>query len=108
MDWDFLIQAKTANDDNVPHGLPAGSEVWLGWTPEAGGWYQWNKARSWAKRFSSASEGLAAARQCPGPWFYKPDPTSITAVPVPKLESAAEEIARLRAENAELRRRLGI
>lgn len=66
-----------------------GDRVWLYWTDESGGWWQWSNAEGWAYRFQSKddkrlSDALRSSVNM-GPWFYKPDPKTIEVRPVPAI-----------------------
>jgi len=52
--------------------------VWLGYTTEGGGWYQWGTNAANAHHFHGEKSARDAARSCPGPSYNMPDPASIT------------------------------
>lgn len=79
----FVIRASVAerpSTDAYKHINP-GDIVWLGWTPEGGGWYQWRESVEQAKLFDDPAVGLREGLLA-GPWFYKPSPESVEAVKV--------------------------
>ena len=85
----YVIRARVAEDsrDGVWQ-VKKDSFVWLYWSHEGGGWWQWGP-EGWARRFE-AKEGReyeAALRDAPkvGPWFNKPDPATIETVAVPAI-----------------------
>lgn len=79
----FVIRAKVAKrpETDAYKSINSGDIVWLGWTSEGGGWYQWRDAIEQAKVFDDPAVGL---REGPlaGPWFYRPTPESVEAVKV--------------------------
>lgn len=54
--------------------------VWLSWTDEAGGWYQWTHHEPWAKIFTDKLAAERAVDACPGPWFSIPEKRTIRLV----------------------------
>jgi hypothetical protein len=79
---EFVVRAKVAETPGNLKGIKAGDTVWLGWSNEGGGWYQWRDGIMQARPFDTPERALRAASSCPGPWFYKPTPESIEAVAV--------------------------
>ena len=56
-----------------------GDEVWLYWSEEGGGWWQWGP-KGWAYTFMNKLEAEKAPKGCPGPWYNVPDPETIEIV----------------------------
>ena len=85
----YVITALIAEDsrDGV-WKKKKGDRVWLYWSPEGGGWWQWGP-EGWARRFESKSgreyEAAMFSASNAGPWFNKPDPATIEAVSVPAI-----------------------
>ena len=81
----------------VKEGKHEGESVWVGWTPEGGGWWQWGP-EAWAERFPSETDprfedAMRSARgetwttkSC-GPWYYYPDMSTVKSVRVPAIVS---------------------
>lgn len=80
--------AEVADRGNTVWDKKKGERVWLYWTEESGGWWQWGP-EEWAYRFESLDSPKIqeALRSCPtmGPWYNSPDPKSIKTVPVPAI-----------------------
>ena len=77
----------------VADGEHKGERVWITWSPEGGGWWQWGP-EGWAERFASTKdERFKDALRCAkgetwtkascGPWYYAPDLATIEAREVP-------------------------
>ena len=77
--------------NHAPLKIRKGDAVWLSWTPEGGGWFQWSKDEAWAREFEGEAAGMKAASGCPGPWYYETDPASVEAVSV--LSESSKPIA---------------
>lgn len=87
----YVITALVAEDSEKRH--PAidrkkGDRIWLYWTDEGGGWWQWG-SEGWAYRFQSMDdkklqEALSSAPKM-GPWYNRPDPKTIEVRPVPAI-----------------------
>lgn len=52
--------------------------VYLTWSSEGGGWYQWSTVKHWAKTFVSEKAALSAADGCPGPTVCLPQDGTVT------------------------------
>lgn len=77
----------------VRHENGVETKVYLSWTDEGGGWYQWDTNKSRAKKFKSVTSAISAASCCPGPWYYIPMKSTMT---VEEVESdKAEEYRRV-------------
>ena len=70
----------------VAEGEHKGERVWIYFSEEGGGWWQWGP-EGWAKRFE-AKEGhkyddalLCAPKT--GPWYYRVDPARVEVRAVP-------------------------
>lgn len=84
----YIITAKTVKDSPTVK-VEKGERIWLYWSPEGGGWWQWSKAKDWAERFPDKNgprfkDAIACAPDV-GPWFYVPDPETIETVAVPAI-----------------------
>lgn len=86
----YIITALIKDGD--PEGYwrsQKGDKIYLYWTDEGGGWWQWSNAIGWAYRFQSMDDPklAEALRSAPkmGPWFYRPDPSTIKVVPTPAI-----------------------
>lgn len=73
----------------------AGEKVWLYWSPEGGGWWQWGP-EGWAKRFAGdhgaefedalkCAKGETWLRDTVGPWYNKPEISTIKVERVPAI-----------------------
>lgn len=73
----------------VKEGEKKGRRVFLYWSPEGGGWWQWNEAEGWAERFEAkAGHRFEDAVLCApdvGPWYNRPDPETIEVREVPAI-----------------------
>jgi hypothetical protein len=72
----YVVRGKVAKA--APSIIKKGDTVWLGWTDESGGWFQWapgDPAR--AHYFSSPDEARKVGLRQHGPWSSMPDPKSI-------------------------------
>lgn len=70
----------------VAKGEHKGERVWIYFSEEGGGWWQWGP-EAWAKRFEKKEgrdfdDALLCAPKV-GPWYYSVDPESIEARAVP-------------------------
>jgi hypothetical protein len=84
-------------------------EVYLDWSDEGGGWYQWRSSRSWAKLFDTEKEAIRAAKECTGPWFNKPERSTIAVEAVespPSITSLESQLADALAANQVMREAL--
>lgn len=112
---DMLIEASSAAAQTARDGLPEGmvlipstppfkpkyaasgvrtvngerTTVWLRYSEEGGGWYQWDTSKSGAHLFDSEEEAWDAALGCPGPHYNMPAKSSIAAhlVDCPKAKA---------------------
>lgn len=75
--------------------------VWMNWTDESGGWYQWG-SEGWRKAFETKEDALKIARTWDvGPWYDKPDEDTIDAIEIDvplSREELEAEVMRLRAQ----------
>lgn len=78
----FIARGAVAETPDRLRTIKKGDTVWLGWTHEGGGWYQWQADMNSAKLFDDPENAGKAARTCPGPWFYQPSPESIEVVEI--------------------------
>lgn len=66
-----------------------GKRIYLYWTPEAGGWWQWSTSKGWAYRFQPDQDVKLenALKEAPkmGPHFYWPEPKTIEVISVPTI-----------------------
>lgn len=79
----------------VADGQHKGEHVWICWSPEGGGWWQWTNAERWAKRFTQDDREFKGALACAkgetgdktscGPWYLRPDMDSIEIRAVPAI-----------------------
>lgn len=80
----------------VEKGDDKGRKVFLGWTEEGGGWWQWSLHKSGANRFTDTdNERFKDAIRCAtgktwtkstcGPWYYMPDISSVKVEEVPAI-----------------------
>lgn len=80
----------------VNEGEYKGQKVWLYWSAEAGGWWQWSRDAQWACRFEHASgeryedamKSAKGSKWMPngcGPWYYFVDLNSVEVEPVPAI-----------------------
>lgn len=51
--------------------------VYLYFSEEGGGWYQWGTRKDNARQFKTEKAALNAAKSCPGPWYHIPAKSSI-------------------------------
>ncbi len=86
----------------VKDGEHKGETVWLYWSPEGGGWWQWSSAKGCAYRFSSkddqrfkdawpCAKGETWLGHTVGPWYYMPDIETIECVPSSSQETKGAE-----------------
>lgn len=79
----------------VAEGEHIGERVWIYWSPEGGGWWQWGP-EGWAFRFDSTeSDRFIDALKCAkgetwlkksvGPWYHYPDMATIEVRAVPAI-----------------------
>jgi hypothetical protein len=83
----YVITGIVAED--APHvRVKKGDRVWLYWSHEGGGWWQWG-SEGWARRFEQkAGREYDDAVKCApkvGPWYSMPDPATIETVAVPAI-----------------------
>lgn len=83
----YIVRGKTAKDaDNLY--IKAGDVVWLDYTREGGGWYQWTSQYAIDHlgtvpfMFADRDTALRAAVDCPGPWYHQPAKDSIEVLEV--------------------------
>lgn len=78
------------------------TKVYLTWTEEGGGWYQWCTSKSWANLFSSEESAMRNAKACPGPSFLMPSPGTITIEKVhgPKALAYLDMLSHVRTKGA--------
>lgn len=80
----------------VKEGENKGRRVWLYWSPEGGGWWQWSDAEAWAFRFEATSgerfdDALLCARGTTwlksgcGPWYYFVDFSTVEVRATPAI-----------------------
>lgn len=80
----------------VKEGKNKGKRVWLYWSPEAGGWWQWSDAEGLAHRFEAphgarfedamhSSRGSTWQPNGCGPWYYFVDFDTVEAAPTPAI-----------------------
>lgn len=80
----------------VKEGDRKGQKVWLYWSPEGGGWWQWSSHASWAMRFESKDgaryeDAIRCARGTKwlengcGPWYYYVDFDTVDTESVPAI-----------------------
>lgn len=85
----YIITALCGVDGNEVWRSQKGDRIYLYWTDEGGGWWQWANAESWSYRFQSKDDPKLeqALKSAPnvGPWFYRPDPKTIEVRPVPAI-----------------------
>jgi hypothetical protein len=78
---EFIVTGiRTENDKE--------STVYLYFSDEGGGWYQWGASKSEAKRFRTEKAALTAAKGCPGPWYNIPKESTVKAEPVENKKAA--------------------
>lgn len=71
----YVVRGKV--EKNVAGlSVKAGTDVWLTYSRESGGWHSWSQDFRDAKAFPT-QEGAAAESNCNGPWYLVPDPNSI-------------------------------
>lgn len=71
----YIVRGKVAK--SAPGlNIKAGMIVWLGFTREAGGWYDWSKQQQCAFPFETKDAAKEASASI-GPWYYVPAPESI-------------------------------
>lgn len=76
----YIVRGKVAK--SAAHvKVEAGETVYLYWTSEAGGWFNWSPTLDIAKPFKTIDEARDASRSN-GPWYYVPSPESIEILPV--------------------------
>lgn len=86
---DRYIITALVKDDHPTVNVAKGDRIYLYWSNEAGGWWQWSNAIGWAYRFETKSGSrfddamLVAAKV--GPWYNYPDPATIEAINVPAI-----------------------
>ena len=71
----YVITAITSY--RATHG--AGRKVWLYWSREGGGWWQWSNNESWAKKFTG-TENIPDIINCAkemGPHWYWVEPKTV-------------------------------
>lgn len=80
----------------VAKGSEVGKEVYLYWTEEGGGWWQWTSDKGCAHRFERPSgDRFKDAMNCAtdnnwtkascGPWYYSADPKTVKHISVPAI-----------------------
>lgn len=83
----FVITGLIAKDAEALR-VKKGDRVWLYWSPEGGGWWQWGP-EGWAERFESKSgktfEDAMVSATGVGPWYNVPDPETIEVLSVPAI-----------------------
>lgn len=78
----FVVRGTVAKTPDRLRHINKGDTVWLGWTPEGGGWHQWEADAACAKPFDDARAAMREAQGCKGPWYYAPDQTSLEVIEV--------------------------
>jgi hypothetical protein len=84
----YIITGKVAEGENK------GKTVYLYWSDEGGGWWQWSDSVNWAYRFEEPSgsrfeDALLCAgdknwtKHSCGPWYFFADPKSVEVIAVP-------------------------
>lgn len=84
----YIITGKVAKGENK------GETVYLYFSEEGGGWWQWSNNEAWALRFESKDDRrIEDALLCAGdknwtkhscgPWYYSADPKTVKLVAVP-------------------------
>lgn len=75
----FVVRGLVAKDATALR-VKAGTCVYLRWTYEGGGWFQWETQQQLAYPFADQQEAAKAASGCPGPWYLEPEAASIEVV----------------------------
>lgn len=87
----YIITAKVNKDSDRGGVLDVkrGTDIYLYWSEEGGGWWQWSTSQNWAYRFQSLDDPKlkGALKACPnmGPWYNYPDPSTIQVINVPAI-----------------------
>lgn len=79
----------------VRNGENKGKKVWIHWSPEGGGWWQWGP-EAWAQRFTEnhgprfedalrTAKGENWTKDTCGPWFDKADVATVAVEEVPAI-----------------------
>lgn len=85
----------------VADGRYKGKRVWIYWSPEGGGWWQWGP-EGWAERFENTdtdkfrdamrcATGATWTKKSCGPWYSYPDPATIEVRSVPAIVTVTVE-----------------
>jgi hypothetical protein len=71
----YVVRGKIAKTIEAQR-VYAGEEVWLSYSREAGGWYDWTRDSGSAWPFTDREKAQAESKSN-GPWYFVPDPASI-------------------------------
>lgn len=80
--WVWFARANTLDKLKARGGKTERVEVWLYFSDEGGGWWQWG-AKGWRRGVESEETARKIAGGAPGPWFYKPEPDEIEIIREP-------------------------
>jgi hypothetical protein len=86
----YVVRGAVAKD--ALNHIKKGDTVWLGWTDEAGGWFNWYDGMGRAKLFNTPEEARKAAHNCNGPWYSVPSKASIEVLRANYFPSVAARL----------------
>lgn len=83
------LVAETSDRGREVWKVKKGDRVWLYFSEEGGGWWQWSNSPRWAYRFEEKSgrkyEDAIHCAPKAGPWFNRVDPKTIEVRAVPAI-----------------------